>query len=35
VNAAVANAVHKQNPDIPVIPYMALYGTDGKVMRRA
>jgi len=34
VNAAVANAVHKQHPDIPIIPYMAPYGTDGKVMRQ-
>ena len=35
VNAAVANAVHNQYPDIPIIPYMAPYGTDGKVMRQA
>ena len=35
VNAAVANAVHNQHPDIPIIPYMAPYGTDGKVMRLA
>jgi len=35
VNAAVSNAVHKQHPDIPIIPYMAPYGTDGKVMRLA
>jgi carboxypeptidase PM20D1 len=35
VNAAVTNAVHKQHPDIPIIPYMSPYGTDGKIMRRA
>ena len=35
VNAAVSNAVHKQHPDIPIIPYMAPYGTDGKEMRLA
>ena len=35
VNAAVTNAVHKQHPDIPIIPYMAPYGTDGKIMRLA
>jgi carboxypeptidase PM20D1 len=35
VNAAVANAVHNQHPDIPIIPYMAPYGTDGKIMRLA
>ena len=35
VNAAVTNAVHNRHPDIPVIPYMAPYGTDGKEMRRA
>jgi carboxypeptidase PM20D1 len=35
VNSAVTNAVHKQHPDIPIIPYMAPYGTDGKVMRQA
>jgi len=35
VNAAVTNAVHNQHPDIPIIPYMAPYGTDGKEMRRA
>ena len=35
VNAAVTRAVHKQHPDIPIIPYMAPYGTDGKEMRLA
>ncbi len=35
VNAAVTKAVHAQYPDIPIIPYMAPYGTDGKQMRRA
>ena len=35
VNAAVSNAVHKQHPDIPIIPYMAPYGMDGKEMRLA
>jgi acetylornithine deacetylase/succinyl-diaminopimelate desuccinylase-like protein len=35
VNAAVTKAVHNQHPGIPIIPYMAPYGTDGKVMRLA
>lgn len=35
VTAAVTKAIHKQHPDIPVIPYMAPYGTDGKHMRLA
>ena len=35
ITAAVTEAVHKQHPDIPIIPYMAPYGTDGKVMRLA
>ena len=35
VTAAVTKAVHKQHPDIPIIPYMAPYGTDGKHMRLA
>ena len=35
VNAAVTNAVHNQHPGIPIIPYMAPYGTDGKEMRLA
>lgn len=35
VTAAVTKAVHKQYPDIPIIPYMAPYGTDGKEMRLA
>ena len=35
INAAVTQAVHNQHPDIPIIPYMAPYGTDGKEMRLA
>ena len=35
INAAVTKAVHNQHPDIPIIPYMAPYGTDGKEMRLA
>ena len=35
INAAVTKAVHNQYPDIPIIPYMAPYGTDGKEMRLA
>ena len=35
VTAAVTAAVHKQHPDIPIIPYMAPYGTDGREMRAA
>ena len=35
INDAVTRAVHKQHPDIPIIPYMAPYGTDGKQMRVA
>lgn len=35
VTAAVTNAITQQYGDIPVIPYMAPYGTDGKEMRRA
>ncbi len=35
ITAAVTKAVHNQYPDIPIIPYMAPYGTDGKEMRRA
>jgi len=31
----VTEAVHKQHPDIPIIPFMAPYGTDGEKMRRA
>ena len=31
----MTEAVHKQHPDIPIIPFMAPYGTDGKEMRRA
>ena len=32
---AVSRAVHARHPDIPVIPYMAPYGTDGKWTRTA
>ena len=32
---AVARAVHATHPDIPIIPYMAAYGTDGKWTRIA
>jgi carboxypeptidase PM20D1 len=35
ITAAVTKAVHNQHPDIPIIPYMAPYGTDGKEMRTA
>jgi len=35
VTAAITNAVHDNYADVPVIPYMAPYGTDGKEMRRA
>lgn len=35
ITAAVTAAVHKQHRGIPIIPYMAPYGTDGKEMRRA
>ena len=35
ITAAVTEAVHKQHPGIPIIPFMAPYGTDGKVMRQA
>ena len=35
VTAAVTHAVHDNYGDVPVIPYMAPYGTDGKEMRRA
>jgi carboxypeptidase PM20D1 len=35
VTAAVTNAVINQYGDVPVIPYMAPYGTDGKETRRA
>jgi len=35
VNSAVTKAVHNRYPNIPIIPYMAPYGTDGKEMRRA
>ncbi len=35
ITAAVTKAVHNQYPDIPIIPYMAPYGTDGKEMRLA
>lgn len=35
INAAVIKAVHRQHPGIPIIPYMAPYGTDGIEMRLA
>lgn len=35
VTAAVTHAVHDNYGDVPIIPYMAPYGTDGKEMRRA
>jgi len=35
ITAAVTKAVHNQHPDIPIIPYMAPYGTDGREMRLA
>ena len=35
VTAAVTRAVHDNYGDVPIIPYMAPYGTDGKEMRRA
>lgn len=35
VTAAITKAVHARHPGIPIIPYMAPYGTDGKHMRIA
>ena len=35
VTSVVTHAVHDHYGDVPVIPYMAPYGTDGKEMRRA
>jgi len=35
VNFALARAVHATYPDIPIIPYMSAYGTDGKESRIA
>ena len=35
VTLAITNAVHSLHPGIPIIPYMAPYGTDGKHMRIA
>lgn len=35
VTAAVTDAVHSNYGDVPIIPYMAPYGTDGKEMRIA
>lgn len=32
---AVSRAVHARHPDIPIIPFMAPYGTDGKWTRTA
>ena len=34
ITAAVRKAVYEKYPDVPLIPYMAPYGTDGKEMRR-
>jgi carboxypeptidase PM20D1 len=33
--AAVTESVHRQHPDIPVIPYQSPYATDGKQLRIA
>lgn len=35
ITAAVTRAVNNLHGDVPVIPYMAPYGTDGKEMRQA
>jgi carboxypeptidase PM20D1 len=35
ITAAVTHAIHENYGDVPIIPYMAPYGTDGKEMRRA
>lgn len=35
VTAAITDAVHANFGDVPIIPYMAPYGTDGKEMRNA
>ena len=35
VNYAISKAVHATYPDVPIIPYMAPYGTDGKETRAA
>lgn len=35
VSSAVTRAVHDNIADVPIIPYMAPYGTDGKEMRNA
>ncbi len=35
MTAAVTKAIHKRYPDIPIIPYMAPYATDGLHMRLA
>lgn len=35
VGYAVAKAVHAVYPDVPIIPYMSAYGTDGKETRAA
>lgn len=35
VRYAVAKAVHAVHPDVPIIPYMSAYGTDGKETRAA
>ena len=35
VGEALSNAVHQAHPGIPIIPYMAPYGTDGRETRLA
>lgn len=35
VSYAIAKAVHATYPDIPIVPYMSAYGTDGKETRAA
>ena len=35
LSEALSQAVHAAHPDVPIIPYMAPYGTDGKETRRA
>ena len=35
VTYAVAKAVHAAYPDVPIVPYMSAYGTDGKETRAA
>jgi len=35
VSYAIAKAVHAAYPDVPIVPYMSAYGTDGKETRAA